>query len=139
MQIKEKRNIVFIRLFPGEIVNREILNVCRKHDISSGVIISGIGQLENIELGYFKSKGNYSPMVFEKPMEILSLSGNICKVDDEYIPHLHITLSNDKMHVFGGHFINGIVTVTAEIVILKTSVNFSRKQDEETGLKQMVL
>ena len=138
MQSIEKKNIIFARLFPGEDVNKELIELCKKHDIDSGVIISGIGQFEKVELGYFKCKGDYSHEVFEKPLEVLALNGNICKIENEYILHIHAVLSDDKKNAIGGHFINAVVSITGEIVILKTNVAFRRETDEETGLKNMV-
>lgn len=139
MQSKEENNIIFARLMPKDDLVEKIKQTCKKHDISSGVILSGIGQLQMAELGYFKEKGNYSPEKFEKPMEILNLSGNICKQRDEYLPHLHIVLGDDKKNAIGGHLLNGTVSVTAEIVIFKTDVTFRRETDGKTGLKNMIL
>lgn len=138
MQSTEKKTIVFARLFPGEDVNKELIELCKKHNIDSGVILSGIGQFEKVELGYFKSKGDYLHEVFEKPLEVLSLNGNICKMGDEYVLHIHAVLSDDKKNAIGGHFMNAIVSITGEIVILKTNVTFKRETDEQTGLKKMV-
>ena len=39
----------------------------------------------------------------------------------------------------GGHFINGKVSITAEIVLIKTNINIKRKYDEETGLQALFL
>ncbi len=139
MQSTEKKNIVFARFLPGEDVNKKLIELCKKHDIKSGVIISGIGQFEKVELGYFKCKGDYSHEIFEKPLEVLSLTGNICKNGDEYILHIHAVLSDDKKNAFGGHFINAIVSITGEIVILKTNILFKRELDEKTGLKNIIL
>jgi len=69
MQSTEKKNIVFARFSPGEDVNKKLIELCKKHDINSGVILSGIGQFEKVELGYFKCKGDYSREIFEKPLE----------------------------------------------------------------------
>ncbi len=139
MQSTEKKNIVFARFLPGEDVNKKLIELCKKHDIKSGVIISGIGQFEKVELGYFKCKGDYSHEIFEKPLEVLSLTGNICKNGDEYILHIHAVLSDDKKNAFGGHFINAIVSITGEIVILKTNILFKRELDEKTGLKNIII
>ena len=109
MQSKEKKNIIFVRLFPEENVNEQIIKACKEHDIKTAVVISGIGQLSKTQLGYFKEKGDYSPGKFNKPLEILSLTGNICNQDGEYIPHLHVVLSDEKKNAFGGHFIDGTV------------------------------
>jgi len=139
MQTKEKKNIIFIRLFPDEDVNTMIQEACKKHNVQSAVVLAAIGQLKKAEIGYFKEKGDYSPETFEKNLEILSLTGNVTKDEDNYIPHLHIVLGNEKKNALGGHFINGQVSVTAEIVLLKTSVSFKRTYNESTGLKDMNL
>jgi predicted DNA-binding protein with PD1-like motif len=138
MKSAEKKNIVFARFLPGEDANKKLIELCKKHDINSGVILSGIGQFEKVELGYFKCKGDYSHEIFEKPLEVLSLTGNICKNGDEHILHIHAVLSDDKKNVFGGHFINAIVSITCEIVIQKTNIIFKRELDEKTGLKNII-
>lgn len=137
MQSREKNNLVFIRLFKDEDVIKMLKEACKKHDIQTGIIISGIGQLKNVKLGYFKEKGNYTPQMFKKPLELLSLSGNICKAKDEHLLHLHTILGDEDKRSIGGHFIEGIVSVTGEIVILKSDMNLNRKIDLETGLKNL--
>jgi len=139
MKSKEKNNIVFIRLFPEEDLNDKLIEACAIHNVKSAVVISGIGQLKNIHLGYFKEKGDYSPECFKEPFELLSISGNICKDKEGYLLHLHAVIGDEKKNVFGGHFISGIVEITCEIVILKTNMGISRVYDEKTGLKALFL
>ncbi len=137
MQSKEKENIIFLRLFTDEDVNKQIKKACKLHNVKTAIIISGIGQLKNVQLGYFKEKGEYIKEVFKKPLEILSLNGNICLDASEYIIHMHAVLGDERKGVLGGHFFKGIVSVTAEIVLLKTDINAKRKDDNQTGLKML--
>ena len=139
MQSKEDKDIIIIQLFPDEEVNNKLKEVCRKHDIKTAVIISGIGQLKNTKLGYFKCKGNYTLEKFDEPLEILSLTGNICKQQGEHILHLHAVLGTEDKKAIGGHFFKGIISVTGEIFILKTNLDFQRKIDNETGLQTLYL
>lgn len=139
MQSKEDNNIIFIRLFPEEDVNEQLNEACVQYDVKTAVVISGIGQLKKVQLGYFKEKGNYTPENFDKPLELLSLTGNICKQENEYIPHLHAILGDEKKNAIGGHFINGKVSITGEIVLLKTNFAVNRKLDKKTGLKNLYL
>jgi predicted DNA-binding protein with PD1-like motif len=139
MLIKEKKNIIFLRLFPNEDVNKQIKSACKIHEVKTAVIISGIGQLKNVQLGYFKEKGSYTKEIFNKPLEILSLNGNICKEDGDYTIHMHAVLGDEKKNALGGHFIEGIVSVTAEIVLLNVDINATRKIDDQTGLKMLHL
>jgi predicted DNA-binding protein with PD1-like motif len=137
MLSKDKKNIIILRLFPDEDVNKQIKNVCKNHDVKSAIIISGIGQLKNVQLGYFKEKGNYTRVTFNKPLEILSLNGNICKENGAYSIHMHAVLGDENKNAIGGHFIEGVVSVTAEIVLLKIDIGIKRKEDEVTGLKML--
>jgi len=139
MQSKEENNLILVRLFPGEDIYRELKRVCQKHKVETAVVLSGLGQLTQFELGYFKEKGNYTPQEFEKPYELLSLTGNISLQEGEYNFHLHAVLGNEEKKAIGGHLIKGKVEVTNEIVLLKTSLKVKRRLDEHTGLQEMLL
>ena len=137
MQSQEKNNVIFVRLFKDEDVNNMIKKACLKHKLKTGVIISGIGQVKNVTLGYFKTKGDYAPQEFSEPMELLSLSGNIIKDNKDHLLHIHTILGDKEKNTIGGHFIEGKISVTGEIVILKTEIDAGRIVDEETGLKSL--
>jgi predicted DNA-binding protein with PD1-like motif len=139
MQSKENKNIVFIRLFPNEDVNIELKKACKKHNVKTAVVLSGIGQLKETEIGYFKTRENYLPEKISISHEILSLTGNICKNKGKYVLHLHTVLGDENKKALGGHFINGQVSVTAEVVLLKTNIDIKRKYEEETGLQALYL
>ena len=125
MQSKEEGNIIFIRLFPDEDLQEKLKEACRLYNVKTAVIISGIGQLKKIQIGYFKEKNNYIRENFDAPHELLSLTGNICNQDGDYILHLHVVLGNEKKNAVGGHFIEGKVEITNEIVLLKTDVQLN--------------
>jgi len=139
MRTKEKQNLIFIRLFKNENVNYKIKEACKLHKVKTAVVLSGIGQLKNVKLGYFKKKDDYTPDLFKSPYELLSLTGNICRDKDDYLLHLHAILGDEKKNTVGGHFIEGQVSITCEIVLLKSDIDVKRKLDIETGLKSMVL
>ncbi len=139
MQSKEEQNLIFVRLFPGEDIYEELEKVCKKHNVETAVVLSGLGQLKQFELGYFKEKGNYTPQKFDEPHELLSLTGNVSKQDGEYVFHLHAALGNQEKKVVGGHLIRGRVSVTNEIVLLKTSLKVKRRVTETTGLNELFL
>ena len=64
MQSKEESSLIFIRLFPGEDIYHELKKVCQRHKVETAVVLSGVGQLKQFKLGYFKEKGNYTPQEF---------------------------------------------------------------------------
>ena len=137
MESAENENLIFIRLFPNEDVSTQLIKACQKHNVKTAVLISGIGQLKEVKLGYFKKKGNYSPKFFKKPLEILLLTGNITLLDEEYISHLHIVVGDENKNAFGGHFIDGKISITAEIVLLKNDIKLNRKINKNTGLMDL--
>jgi predicted DNA-binding protein with PD1-like motif len=139
MQTKEKDNLIFIRLFPDEDIHEKLAEAVKEYNVGTAVVIAGIGQLKNFELGYFKEKGNYTPQLFAEPHELLSLSGNISKQNNKYNFHLHAVLGNEDKALVGGHLIKGSVAITNEIILLKTNLKIKRKLEEETGLEGMFL
>ena len=139
MQSKEKDGLVLIRLFPDEDIYRALREACQRHRVETAVVLSGIGQLKKFRLGYFKEKGDYTPQVFEKPHELLSLGGIISQQEGDYKFHLHVVLGDEAKRVVGGHLIEGTVEVTNEIVLLKTDLKVNRKLEESTGLEGLFL
>jgi predicted DNA-binding protein with PD1-like motif len=139
MQSKQEKDLIFIRLSPDESIYEKMEEVCRKYKVNTAVVISGIGQLKDFKLGYFKEKGNYTPEHFENPHELLSLEGNICKQNGEYKFHLHAVLGNEKKEVVGGHLIEGLAEVTNEIILFETELRVERKIEDSTGLEGMFL
>ena len=139
MQSKEDGDIIFIRLFPDEDLKEKLKEVCRLYNVKTAVVISGLGQLKKIKLGYFNEKSNYNSENFDAPHELLSLTGNICRQEGDYILHLHVVIGNEKKNTLGGHLIEGKVEVTNEVVLLKTDMNIKRKIEENTGLKGMFI
>lgn len=131
---EENNNLIITRLFPNENVFEQLKIICSKHNLKTGIVLSGVGQFDFVELGFFKEKGNYANQGFKMPLEVLSISGIISKKEKDFDFHLHIILSDEKKNAFGGHFINGIVSITLEIAILKTEIKITRQNEENTGL-----
>ena len=139
MKSKENNNIIFIRLFPEENVNEQLIKACKNHNVKTAIVLSGIGQLKYAQLGYFVEKENYAPETFSEPLELLSITGNICRQEDGYTLHLHVVLGDKEKKTIGGHFIDGNISITGEIILLKSDINIKRKIDDNTGLMTLIL
>lgn len=139
MDCKEKNNLIVIKLDTNEDLLGELEKTCKIYNIMTAIVISGIGQLKQAKLGYFREKNDYSPTSFLEPLELLSLNGNICKQNGKYIFHLHTILGNEMKNTYGGHLIDATVSVTAEIVLLKTDLIIKRQYDQRTGLQSLRL
>jgi len=64
MESAEENGVVFVRLFPGEDFFAALEEACRKHDAKTAVFLSGVGQLRDFTLGFFRKKGDYVPQAF---------------------------------------------------------------------------
>ena len=132
-------NLLFIRLFPNETLIDCLIDICKEKDIQTAVVISAIGQLKDITLGYFKEKGNYCQESFKKTYELIHMSGNIILHHDTYIPHLHVMIGDEQKKVIGGHLFKAIVQVTNEIVLLRSTAPLKREMSELTGLNELII
>jgi len=132
MQFKTESNLVIVKLDDGEDFFESMEKIVKKCSIESGIVLSGIGQLKNFELGYFDGK-KYVRKTFEKPMELVSMHGSIAESF-----HIHCALADEKQRIYGGHLFKGVVGVVNEIVILKLSkIKLKRVLDKKTGLKTL--
>ncbi|RLF57991.1 MAG: hypothetical protein DRN27_06605 [Thermoplasmata archaeon] len=139
MEIKKNQYYLIVHLKPGENLLKSLITVCEKHSIITGVILSGIGQLTEVTLGYFKENNNYTPELFNETFELLSLSGTIIPHEETYLPHLHAVIGSERKKTFGGHLIDATVKVTNEIILLDIPIEISRKKSLVTGLMELSL
>jgi predicted DNA-binding protein with PD1-like motif len=124
------QRVLVAKIEPGEDLLKGIEAIAEKEAISSGVILSIVGSLRMAKLRNMKrfparlpvsdEDRLYEPV--EGPLEILSVSGNICRRADKAMHvHAHITLSKvveGQAVVLGGHLIEGNETfVMVEVFI----------------------
>lgn len=138
MQSAEEDNIVIIKLDDGEDLLKMLGIVIEKHKISSAVILSGIGMLSDLEIGYYNGE-KYINESFIDPMELLSMNGSITEGEENRI-HLHVSLANNEHEVMGGHLMKAKVCVLNEIVLLKLNdIKLTRKLNEKSGLMELAI
>ena len=134
MEYREDQGLIMLRLHQDEDLFESLEKVCRACDVRTGVFVSGIGMLKQAELSFYVKHGKYATVLFPEPLELVSLTGNVLKQDDEYKFHLHAVLAKATKEAVAGHLGGGKVNVTNEIVILKTDIPAVRKLDDATGL-----
>jgi len=83
-------------------------------------------------------------ITFEKPLEILAISGNITEVEGKLRVHAHIILSYVEgygIKVVGGHLLEGcIIFGFAEVFIIEMEdVEMKKEFDEETKTLQLFI
>ena len=102
------------------------LNNLHRKDNSILFLVSAVGDLSKVS---FKCPLNDKPVIFDKKLEIITLSGYIKSTES----HVHISVSDENCSVFGGHLLSGtIVLMSLDILIgvipnlNKTLINSSK-------------
>jgi len=142
--------VVVARLKPGSDLLQSLRDIAVKEGVKAGVILSGVGLLSEARLRNCKSLPEEFPITdlnrtylsFHRPLEILSLSGNVTMAEGSPLVHAHATLSYVEGHeigVIGGHLIEGcIVFGFAEIILMELEdVKMEKNYDEETRTLQL--
>lgn len=100
-----------------------------------GATVQGIGALKHVDLGYYDlEKKTYLHNKFEDDLELVSAQGNVSWKDGERFPHVHVVLGQRDGSALGGHLFEGIVAVTAELVITPLQGSPKREMNDEVGL-----
>jgi predicted DNA-binding protein with PD1-like motif len=136
MQSGESSGVIPVRLEPGENVHAALLEACRRHGLECGFVVSGIGMLEDPELGFLQAPGDYDHRRFSGKFELLNLSGNVAINEGQAHAHLHVTLGNPDYSVFGGHLFSAMVGVTIELLVLRVpdALRLERQFEEASGV-----
>ena len=128
-----------VRMDKGEDIVEQVKNVALKEKIKLASI-SALGAINEFTVGVFKTKEKkYYANEFKGDFEIVSLTGTINTMNDEYYSHMHLSAGNDQGQVFGGHLNKAIVSATCEMVIQIINGEVDRYFDEEVGLNLLKL
>ena len=131
----EPQKVHLLKLEKGDEVLSSVVSYVKENNITAG-FLTAIGALEKGTMGYFDvEKKKYLNSPFGE-VELLSCTGNIAinKDTHEPIAHIHIIIGESDGKCFGGHLVNGIVSVTVEIYLVETKPTVFRTKDKETGL-----
>jgi predicted DNA-binding protein with PD1-like motif len=138
MKSEEESGIIIAKIGHGEELLPSLLQIARRHGISSGIIIGGIGMLKGAKLGFYGGAGKYDEAVLEGPLELVSMQGNISRKGKETVLHLHVALSDIKKNMKGGHLLGATVHMVNEIKILRLNeIRLTRKRSGKSGLNEL--
>lgn len=137
MDYKKVGNHYVIRLGKGEDIIEKVIEFCKDNGINSGHF-SGIGALDEVEVGYYdeKKRKYHTKTLNEKHIELLSLKGNVSLDEENNIKvHAHVVISDAGLNARGGHLVNGKVSITCEIIFTPFEGTLKRKHHERIGLQ----
>ena len=128
-----------VRLDAGEKIVETLKALCERDAIGGG-FFSGLGAVDEAEIGRFDpAVKDYAWIKLTGPREIVSLYGNITKVDGRPFIHAHIALGDSTFAVRGGHLKEAVVSVTCEITLIRFRDDIGRMKDEATGFLKLAL
>lgn len=139
MEFRKIGDRYIVRLDVGEEIIETLKKFCDDQGITSGQVM-GIGVMRQAKISYFDIEMvDYIHRDISDYVEVTSLMGNISIMDGEVFPHLHVTISDAKFNVLGGHLSSGIIGVTGEIIIDAFDGQLERKLYQETGFRLLAL
>lgn len=139
MKYQRFEQTIIVRMDKGEDIVEQVKNVALKEKIKLASI-SALGAINEFTVGVFKTKEKkYYANEFKGDFEIVSLTGTINTMNDEYYSHMHLSAGNDQGQVFGGHLNKAIVSATCEMVIQIINGEVDRYFDEEVCLNLLKL
>ena len=113
----------------------EINSFLLNNEIKAGKI-EGIGAIQKGQVGFYNQETKeYQTITIDKPMEIVSLIGNVSLKEGKPFAHCHISLADENGNIKGGHLMEGCVVFAFEFVITVFDGSaLVRGFDEETKL-----
>lgn len=134
MEYRRFQDTIVARIDKGEEILEKIKEIALKENIKLANI-NALGATSDFTVGVFKvEEKKYYSNTFTGNFEIVSLTGTINTMNDEFYTHIHMSAGNDKGEVFGGHLNRAMVSATCEMVINIIDGRVDRYKDEEIGL-----
>ena len=134
MEYKRCKNKIIVRIDKGEEVLDKIKEIALKENIKLATV-TAIGATNDFTVGVYKvSEKKYYSNNFQGDFEIVSLTGTINTMNNEFYTHIHMSAGNSQGEVFGGHLNRAIISATCEMVIDILDFEVDRYYDDNIGL-----
>ncbi|MHB9023576.1 MAG: PPC domain-containing DNA-binding protein [Armatimonadota bacterium] len=129
------RQVLMGRLQRGDDLLMSLTEVCKAQGITLGQV-RAIGAVEQAVFGsYDQQSWQYIFLTVDRPLELLSLIGNISQRDGDTVIHAHVVMSDEECNTCGGHLAEGTRVFACEYVIEEFfGSDLQRARDEQTGL-----
>ena len=139
MQFQRFDGQYVLRLMPGEEVMQTLLDFVDQHGIRGGSFMA-FGAFSRVRLRYFDVEAkHYRDHEVNRQVEVVSLLGNIARVDGRPQIHMHTSVSDASGQTNSGHIGEGIVRPTLEVFLTPLEGELRRRRDPQTGLELLDL
>ena len=134
MDYKRFGKTIVARIDRGEEILEKIKEIALNENIKLAAV-NALGATDDFTVGVYNvDEKKYHANEFKGSFEIVSLTGTINTMNDEFYTHIHMSAGNDKGEVFGGHLNRAVVSATCEMIIDIIDGNVDRFYDEKSGL-----
>lgn len=118
----------------GEELQKALMEYTHQANLKSAWL-SGVGGAQKVTLGFYNIETKaYQWKIFNEPLEILSLTGNLTSVDDQPFWHIHGIFSTQTYDTIGGHVKELLIGLTGELYVTPFPSSIVRTFDDVTGL-----
>lgn len=140
MKIKRTEDGFLIVLDVGDEIIASLKKLAADERIGMASL-TGIGAVRDVVLAYLDiGQKQYLKRRFgPESMELVSLDGNLARLDGEPVAHCHAVVGDREMRLYGGHLFEATVSVTAEIYLRVYEGEVARRYDPDSGANTMVL
>ena len=134
MEYKRFDKDIVVRIDKGEEILEKIKEVAIRENIKLATV-TALGATNEFTVGVFKTEEKkYYSNSFQGDFEIVSLTGSINTMNDEFYTEIHMSAGDEKGNVFGGHLNKAIVSATCEMFIHVIEGKVDRELSEDIGL-----
>ncbi|MEI8597147.1 DNA-binding protein [Vibrio sp. M60_M31a] len=126
-------NVIVVRLTKGMDLKQCLAQIVLEHGITAR--LNRFLRRLCVTNSSFVSRVPNPTLIKQESLEIVSVMGTLTPEHQ----HVHISLSDEHGHVWGGHLMEGtIIDTTAELIIHSyPKLTFSREMDESTGYTEL--
>lgn len=134
MEYRKFGGVIVARLDPGEEILEQVRQIALSEQIKLAHI-QALGAVSDFTVGVFDvEKKAYRANSFSGSFEIVSLTGTIDTMNDEFYCHLHMSAGNESGAVFGGHLNRAVISATCEMAVRVLPGAMDRAFSPEVGL-----
>lgn len=134
MEYRKFGDKIVARMDRGEEILTKLKEICDKENIKLANI-NALGAVGEFTVGLFNTrKKKYLSTTYKGDFEIVSLTGTVNTMNDEYYAHIHMSAADGENKVFGGHLNSATISATCEMIITIIEGRVDRYHDDEIGL-----
>ena len=138
MEWKTDSDKIFLRIDPGEPLVASLIQLSATLDLTSAAIISGVGMLAEVKLGFFEVElDDYKTTELKGIYDLDSIIGNITRRDGAPAAHVHVIFNDASHKTYSGHLIEARYHITMEIFLAATALRLYRVKQPDRPATQI--